>query len=236
VATFAPPGEDLENWWNRWPAVRKRVLRRGVDFDQVVLGISLGAYPYLCKQLIAEMPAFARMVDAVKVTETQAAQLWLSRDVTQLGWVLGARPIIGTCREPFDTVADMSHVLPRERPAAPGQHPVPDRAAARPPRRARRATTGAIRSTAGRACGNLDTGSGPAPASYSRREPGGAFDSSCSQSRESQRPRPARRAVLDWLCQSIEGSLRCRCPAACTRGCRRPAPAIATWSWRETGR
>jgi hypothetical protein len=107
-------GESLENWWNRWPAVRTRVLRRGVDFDQVVLGISLGAYPYICKQLIAEMPAFARMVDAVKVTETQAAQLWLSRDVTQLGWVLGARPIIGTCREPFDTVADMAHVLPRE--------------------------------------------------------------------------------------------------------------------------
>ena len=107
-------GENLENWWGRSPAVRQRVLRRGVDFDQVVLGISLGAYPYLCKQLIAETPAFARMVDAVKVTETQAAQLWLSRDVTQLGWVLGPRPIIGTCREPFDTVADMGHVLAHE--------------------------------------------------------------------------------------------------------------------------
>jgi uncharacterized protein with NAD-binding domain and iron-sulfur cluster len=108
-------GENLENWWNRWPAVRTRVLQRGVDFDHVVLGISLGAYPYLCKQLIAETPAFARMVDAVKVTETQAAQLWLSRDIAALGWTLGPRPIIGTCREPFDTIADMSHVLPRER-------------------------------------------------------------------------------------------------------------------------
>jgi uncharacterized protein with NAD-binding domain and iron-sulfur cluster len=107
--------ENLENWWNRWPAVRRRVLRRGVDFDQVVLGIAIGAYPYLCKQLIAEMPAFAHMVDAVKLAETQAAQIWLSRDATELGWTLGARPIIGTCPEPFDTVADMSHLLPRER-------------------------------------------------------------------------------------------------------------------------
>ena len=108
-------GENLEDWWNRWPAVRQRVLRRGVDFDQVVLGISIGAYPYLCKQLIAEMPAFAHMVDAIKLAETQAAQLWLSRDAAELGWKLGARPIIGTCREPFDTVADMTHLLPRER-------------------------------------------------------------------------------------------------------------------------
>lgn len=108
-------GENLENWWNRWPAVRTRVLRRGVDFDHVVLGISLGAYPYICRQLIAQSPGFARMVDAVQVTETQAAQLWLGRDVPDLGWPLGPGPIIGTYREPFDTIADMSQVLPRER-------------------------------------------------------------------------------------------------------------------------
>ncbi|TMQ04623.1 MAG: hypothetical protein E6J91_43010 [Deltaproteobacteria bacterium] len=108
-------GENLENWWNRWPAARTRVLRRGVDFDEVVLGISIGAYPYICKPLIAEMPAFARMVQAVQVTETQAAQLWLRSDFAQLGWSLGEHAVIGTCRDPFDTVADMSHVLPRER-------------------------------------------------------------------------------------------------------------------------
>ena len=108
-------GENLENWWNRWPAAGRRVLRRGVDFDQVVLGISIGAYPYICRQLIAETPKFARMVDAIQLTDTQAAQLWLTRDVAALGWALGARPIIGTYEEPFDTIADMSQVLPRER-------------------------------------------------------------------------------------------------------------------------
>jgi uncharacterized protein with NAD-binding domain and iron-sulfur cluster len=108
-------GENLENWWNRWPAVGRRELRRGADFDQVVLGISIGAYPYICRQLIDETPKFARMVDQLQVTDTQAAQLWLDRDMAALGWSLGPQPIIGTCGEPFDTVADMSHVLRRER-------------------------------------------------------------------------------------------------------------------------
>jgi uncharacterized protein with NAD-binding domain and iron-sulfur cluster len=108
-------GENLENWWTRWPAVRTRELRRGADFDHVVLGISIGAYPYICRPLIEETPKFARMVQALGVTDTQAAQLWLDRDVAALGWSLGPNPIIGTYREPFDTVADMSHVLPRER-------------------------------------------------------------------------------------------------------------------------
>ncbi|HMG53633.1 MAG TPA: hypothetical protein VK601_09125, partial [Kofleriaceae bacterium] len=107
-------GENLENWWTRWPAVGRRELRRGEHFDHVVLGISLGAYPYICRQLIAETPRFARMVEAVQVTDTQSAQLWLGRGVSDLGWALGADPIIGTYREPFDTVADMSHLLPRE--------------------------------------------------------------------------------------------------------------------------
>lgn len=108
-------GENLENWWTRWQPVARRVLRRGVDFDQVVLGISIGAYPYICKQLIAETAKFRRMVDTVAVIETQAAQLWLSRGAADLGWQLGPDPIVGTAREPFDTIADMSHLLPRER-------------------------------------------------------------------------------------------------------------------------
>src|SRR4029079_1510432 len=42
--------ENLENWWTRWPNVATKTLRRGVDFDEVVLGISIGAYPYICKK------------------------------------------------------------------------------------------------------------------------------------------------------------------------------------------
>jgi hypothetical protein len=107
-------GENLENWWNRWPNVATRVLKRGVDFDLVVLGISIGAYPYICKQMMDETPAFARMVNDVRVTETQGAQVWLRPDYDIMGWNSLARPVIGTYFEPFDTIADMSHLIPRE--------------------------------------------------------------------------------------------------------------------------
>ncbi len=107
-------GENLENWWNRWPNVSTRTLRRGVDFDDVVLGISIGAYPYVCKKLIDETPAFARMVADVQVTQTQGAQIWLRPDYDIIGWGCGPRPVIGTYKEPFDTLSDMSHLIPRE--------------------------------------------------------------------------------------------------------------------------
>lgn len=107
-------GENLENWWTRWQNVDEKVLRRGEDFDVVVLGIAPGAFPYICKQLIDDHPPFARMVKEVLVTETQAAQLWTTPDYAGMGWALGPDPVIGTYAEPFDTIADMTHLIPRE--------------------------------------------------------------------------------------------------------------------------
>jgi uncharacterized protein with NAD-binding domain and iron-sulfur cluster len=109
-------GENLENWWSRWENVATRTLVRGKDFDEVVLGISIGAYPYIAKQLIddPDAPQFGKMVADVLVTQTQAAQIWCTPDFKGMGWALGAEPIIGTYYEPFDTIADMSHLLPRE--------------------------------------------------------------------------------------------------------------------------
>ena len=54
------------------------------------------------------------MVERVKTTQTQAVQLWLTPDLRGLGWPL-ASPVLSGYAEPFDTWADMSHLLPRER-------------------------------------------------------------------------------------------------------------------------
>lgn len=116
---LAASGENLENWWTRWPNADKKVLTRGTDFDIVILGISIGAYPYICKQLIDKNHRdnpFAKMVDALVVTETIGTQLWFTPDTAGLGWKLGGdgNPICGTYWEPCDTVADMSYLIPRE--------------------------------------------------------------------------------------------------------------------------
>jgi uncharacterized protein with NAD-binding domain and iron-sulfur cluster len=108
--------EDLEDWWTRWPGAacdREIVLERGRDFDQVILGISIGAFPYVARDLIAASPPFAAMVENVKTTQTQCFQLWITTDLKGLGWS-GQPPIVIPYAEPFDTWADMTHLLSRE--------------------------------------------------------------------------------------------------------------------------
>jgi uncharacterized protein with NAD-binding domain and iron-sulfur cluster len=103
---------DFESHWD----CRKRctkILRVIDDFDLVVLGVSLGAIPYVCKEIIAHDPRWRAMVDHVKTVATQAFQIWMSADMKALGWV---DPPITLCgfAEPFDTWADMRNLIPHE--------------------------------------------------------------------------------------------------------------------------
>lgn len=93
--------------------VGQRILRVGRDFDLVVLAVGLGAVPHVCSELVARDPRWRAMVDHVKTVATQAFQVWLAEDMEQLGWPHGAVAVSGFV-EPFDTWADMRHLLPRE--------------------------------------------------------------------------------------------------------------------------
>jgi uncharacterized protein with NAD-binding domain and iron-sulfur cluster len=106
-------GQNLESGWCTWPDAEARTLTAGRDFDAVVLGIAIGAFPTVCRQLVAAGGDFAKMVAHVKTTQTQAVQLWLRPDLRGLGWRLDS-PVLDGFAEPFDTWADMSHLLPRE--------------------------------------------------------------------------------------------------------------------------
>jgi uncharacterized protein with NAD-binding domain and iron-sulfur cluster len=106
-------GQNLESWWNSWPDVEARRLELGKDFDRVILGIAIGAFPQICKQLIDAPGPFGKMVEHVKTAQTQAVQLWLRSDLAGLGWPL-ASPVLDGFADPFDTWADMTHLLPRE--------------------------------------------------------------------------------------------------------------------------
>jgi uncharacterized protein with NAD-binding domain and iron-sulfur cluster len=108
---------NLESHWSSWrPAdedVRTLECGTGKDFDAVVLGISLGALPELCRELIAVSPPWRRMVEKVKTVRTQAFQLWLTRDLGRLGWRLKS-PVSTAYVEPLDTWADMNQTRPAE--------------------------------------------------------------------------------------------------------------------------
>jgi uncharacterized protein with NAD-binding domain and iron-sulfur cluster len=101
---------DLESAWTPWPGVA-RTLRRGHDFDLVVLGISVAALPHLTRELMAANPRWADMLAHVQTVQTQAFQVWLDRDAAQLGWHANEPAVVGSYPACW---ADMSHLLPRE--------------------------------------------------------------------------------------------------------------------------
>lgn len=115
-------GYDLESPTTAWhDELAPLLLRRGVDFDDVVLGISIAALPRISQAVADRLPRYQRMLDGVKTIATQAVQLWLDRDLPGLGWndpgdgrCAGAAPIAGSYAESLDTWAEMTHLLPRE--------------------------------------------------------------------------------------------------------------------------
>ena len=104
--------EDVyESPW--WPGGEKIPLELGRDFDAVVLGISAGALPFICKDLVARRPRWKRMLDNLETVQTIAAQLWLSQNTEQLGWSAGATALTAFA-QPHATWADMSFLLKYE--------------------------------------------------------------------------------------------------------------------------
>jgi uncharacterized protein with NAD-binding domain and iron-sulfur cluster len=89
-------------------------LRRGADFDQVVLGIPVGALPPICSELIESNERFRRMIETSATVQTQAFQVWLREPTASLGWAHDPNSVAGCYVEPLDTYCDMSHLLPRE--------------------------------------------------------------------------------------------------------------------------
>ena len=109
---MAREGRDFEGIWEQRRAGRK-TLHATRDFDLVVLGVSIGALPYVAGELIAREPRWRNMVAHVKSVPTQAFQLWLRKDVRALGWRHPPVTLSGFV-EPFDTWADMSHLAREE--------------------------------------------------------------------------------------------------------------------------
>ena len=117
-------GIDLESYIADWPTAENVTLVAGEDFNEVLLGISLAALPTICRELIDANNGWRDMVARVGTVRTQGFQIWLEPPLACLGWDLAA-PVL-TCYDvnPFNTWADMSHLLDRETwPSAPGHKP-----------------------------------------------------------------------------------------------------------------
>lgn len=100
---------NLESAWRSWQNREEITLNVGADFDLVILGISLGALPAICPDLIAAQKKWQLMIEKVQTVQTQALQVWLKPNLTQLGWQMPS-PIVDAYVHPLNTWADMSHL------------------------------------------------------------------------------------------------------------------------------
>ena len=109
---LAKQGRDFESNWDTRRA-GTRTLELGADFDFVVLGVSIGVIPRVCREILARDRRWRAMVERVKTVATQSFQIWLNEDLAELGW--GGPPfIVSAFVKPFDTWCDMAHLIPEE--------------------------------------------------------------------------------------------------------------------------
>ncbi|MFM9901874.1 MAG: NAD(P)-binding protein [Polaromonas sp.] len=107
---------DLESYWTPWQPVAQRQLVAGQDFDKLVFAISIGAIPYLCKDILADRAEWRDMVAKVTTVQTQTMQLWMKRTTPELGWDITFKnptdTVIGaTYLNPLDGQVDFTHLL-----------------------------------------------------------------------------------------------------------------------------
>jgi uncharacterized protein with NAD-binding domain and iron-sulfur cluster len=107
---------NLCSAWSDWKCPETLTLERGRDFDLVVFGASLATLPVIAPELLAPdtgSEPLRRLIENVQTVPTLAMQLWFKKDCAGLGWHDGST-ILTAYSEPFDTWADMTHLVPRE--------------------------------------------------------------------------------------------------------------------------
>lgn len=118
---------NLECHWSDWPQryqeafhqpLPTKTLRQGVDFDQIVFGLSVASLPVVAPELLERNTALRQCSDNIGAVATQAYQVWARRNLHEMGWQCsvadGEEPVLSGFTEPFDTWASMNQLLCRE--------------------------------------------------------------------------------------------------------------------------
>jgi len=93
-AVKAAKNLDLESAWIDWRSHESPLtLEHGVDFDDVILGIPVGALPYVSRGLMKADSRWKAMVENLTTVPSQAAQLWMNQSAAQMNCGADAREL-----------------------------------------------------------------------------------------------------------------------------------------------
>ncbi len=113
AARLREAGVNLESFWAKYEPAERCVLRRGRDFDIVVLAVPPAAAAPITKALARVHEPWAQTLAHLETIQTIAMQVWLTRSMPQTGWA--HPPTVGTAyAEPHNTWANMDQLLVRE--------------------------------------------------------------------------------------------------------------------------
>jgi uncharacterized protein with NAD-binding domain and iron-sulfur cluster len=87
----------------------------GRQFDVVVFAMGIDDLKRICgADLARRNQRWKRMFETTETVATQGAQVWMTKDLTELGWRRGS-VLVSALEGPFETWADMTHTFPAER-------------------------------------------------------------------------------------------------------------------------
>jgi len=113
AARLRDNGVDLESIWAEYEPAERYELKRGVDFDTVVLAVPPSAAAPMTRSLARFHAPWAETLTQLKTIQTIAMQVWLTRPMSETGWRHPAT--VGTAyAEPHSTWANMDQLLARE--------------------------------------------------------------------------------------------------------------------------
>jgi uncharacterized protein with NAD-binding domain and iron-sulfur cluster len=104
---------NLESSWSKWEYYEEKVLTKGIDFDEIIIGASLASLPHFASQLVDENTAWQQMLANVGTVQTQAFQFWLNKDSKSLD--IEEDKLLSCYVEPLDTFSAMNQLLVREK-------------------------------------------------------------------------------------------------------------------------
>lgn len=110
---------NLESYYADWKPVAQKVLKVDDHYDVVIQGISIGALPYIAKDILqrAEREDWRLMVEHIKPVPTIASQLWLKSNIEEMGWkyTQDGLALLGSYQEPYDTWSQMDQLIAKEK-------------------------------------------------------------------------------------------------------------------------